>query len=263
MDISTIDISDIISETEYSLRSIIKKSLEKKFGSDWISQCGVKPDKIVIWENYKKKEIGNLGQPLEDSNFYYSDLADLVCIINKNWNEFEKIFIDKEKIKFWFSEIISFRNALSHRRKLTPYQKCRAIGYTGEIRSKIAEYRNMIEKKENYFPIIERVKDNFNNKIEGSNNSFNVSRLLNVGVELIFDVDAIDPLGEQLEYGLSFSGQQQVWQKSNILRYKLSEQNLGRCQVEIKIKSQRSYHYNNQGGWDDISIFVYTIVPFK
>ena len=105
---------------ENSLRVVIKRILEKKYGADWWdSRVPTDPKRRVDGrksEEATKPWHGKRGQ----HEIFYSDFKDLKSIINANREAFMPVFIDIEWILQKLSELEQPRNIVAHHNPMDP-----------------------------------------------------------------------------------------------------------------------------------------------
>ncbi len=99
---------------ENSLRVVIMRILEKKYGANWWD-TRVPVDPKRHFTERKNEEVnkpwhGKRGQ----HEIFYSDFKDLKSIIRANWEDFKPIFSDLEWITQKLSELEHPRNIVAH-----------------------------------------------------------------------------------------------------------------------------------------------------
>ncbi|MGA2361053.1 MAG: Swt1 family HEPN domain-containing protein [Candidatus Aminicenantales bacterium] len=103
---------------ENSLRVVIIRILERKYGSDWWEKkVPVDPKRNVASrksEEDKKPWTGKRGQ----HEIFYSDFKDLKSIIRANAADFKPIFMDLEWIAQKLTELENPRNIVAHHNPL-------------------------------------------------------------------------------------------------------------------------------------------------
>lgn len=254
---------EIIGITENSIRDLISILLSKKFGKDWVTKCGVTPERISRWEERKVEYNKSLGPGItEERLIYFSDFTDLELIISKNWaNTFKDVFDDSKKLSVFLGILSVHRNSIAHNRQLLHYQRMLVIGICEEIRTRIITYRSKMETPDEYFPRIESVADNYGNVVSPDQGKHKATGLvLRPGDKLQFIINATDPLGGKLYYG--FHPNDYYNSKSNTLTITIDKSHIATSmQFDITICSERDGHA--MGKFDDIASFAYTILPEK
>lgn len=181
----------------------IRQLLIKLIGSNDNSNYKVTEDRISAWKDKREIERKKYkGTLIEDRIIYYSDFYDLKTIINKNWDIFSGVFMDKKRFDVFFNEIEKFRNTLSHGREITSSQENLMNGIVGEIRNQITIYHNKNEMREDYFIQIVKISDNFGNSWPGQSQRIT----LRVGDIYELIIDANDPKDREIHYMLSSIG---------------------------------------------------------
>lgn len=254
-----------ISNLENSIRDFLVDHLRRKYGDDYEKHFGVSSERIKIW-NARFEEEGKKfpTTAIEQRLIYYSDFYDLTTIIRKNWdidairNCFEKF----KKIEFYLEELEKYRNPTAHSRDFLKHQEYLIAGISGELRSKIAKYRNMEENVENYFPRIELVRDNYGNfwKIGEEKHIFTKS-VLKPGNVIEFTVTAIDP--EDLPLSYYCSGLKENTPENKLV-VTLTDNEIGvKSPISIGIRSSREYRKIKGNQLDEWVTFYYDIIPNK
>ncbi len=262
-----LDPSANLKDVENSLRNVIFLILKEKYHDRWVESTGVTGDRIVKWHDRREEEKKRQKSgTIEDRLMYYSDFYDLKTIINRNWELFSNIFLDKKTIDVFLTQLEKYRDPDAHRRDLFSYQKMLIAGISGEIRALITKYHSKKATGSDCFPRIESVRDNLGNACTFPGVLFcNSEMILRPGDRLEFLVAASDPEGIDLEYRIStdpgtFLKIDPKWQKSEVLQYDVTEENISkRFSVVISVRSLRSYHAN--GDTDDSAQFIYTVLP--
>ena len=259
------DISQTISDTENALRDFISIVLEKKFGADWIDNCGVTGERINQWKARQEEENSNRVTTIPDTRLiYYSDFSDLRNIICKNWDpEFREAFGDQQTLKVNVEQLINLRNPTAHSRELLPHQKDLASGICGEIRTQIVRYRSKLDDIDEYFPRIEFVQDSFGNSYDATSSSQGVitKSVLRPGDDLSFTISARDPMDRPLEYCLYVGGSNKFqWSECNSFTLTINEAHIGKIfLIELLVKNNEDYRA--RGNCDDNVRFFYSVIP--
>lgn len=123
---------------ENSAREVIRRVLSRKFGTDW-------------WDSEVKKKIKDKAQSrmdTEDRNawhgrrgshpIYYSDIPDLLSIIQRNWNHFKDIFPDPNWVMVRLNEIALSRNIVDHHNPLQKKDRQRLSIYLKDWHDQIS-----------------------------------------------------------------------------------------------------------------------------
>jgi hypothetical protein len=259
-----LDLTQALKDAENALRDFIATSLQKKFGADWVKQCGVSADRVEKWNERKAAEAKRQESgTVEERILYYAEFYDLPKILKKHWDNFSPALGDWKTIEVFLEELGRLRDPDAHRRQLLPHQQHLAIGISGEIRTRLIRYRSKQETPEDYFPRIECVRDNIGNIYTPGPGAVTVrsEAILRVGDLVEFVVTASDPMGANLLYRLDYgAGMTTGWQDSNILAVRLTDKHVGKTvRLETLIKSPRQFHAHAE--WDEFVQFVYTVLP--
>lgn len=233
------DASQALRDAENALRDFIFLILSKN-NIDWLSHCGVAPERIEKWEERKAAETKRQQTGvIEERIIYYADFYDLKTILKKNWSgEFSAALGDWKKFEVYLGELEKLRDADAHRRELLPHQKHLIIGMSGEIRTRIVRYRSKMETPDDCFPRIESARDNLGNLwIPGSDaarllKTVDTKMSLRPGDILEFVVTATDPEDLPLQYAVTVSGTAlPQWQSDQNLRVVVEESHIGKYLV--------------------------------
>ncbi len=99
---------------ENSLRIVIKRILEHKYGKDWWDTKAPKSVRAGVEDRQaregKKPWHGKRGQ----HEIFYSDFGDLRSIIERNWAEFEELFPTRHWITSRLDDLEHPRNVMAH-----------------------------------------------------------------------------------------------------------------------------------------------------
>ena len=99
---------------ENSLRIVIKRIMENKYGKQWWDSKAPKPVKKNVddrkCQEDKKPWHGKRGQ----HEIFYSNFGDLRTIIERNWDDFKKFFPSRLWITQKLDELENPRNVLAH-----------------------------------------------------------------------------------------------------------------------------------------------------
>ena len=114
---------------ENSLRIVIKRVLEKKYGKDWWDHCVKKEVKDLVDERKKRERTtpwhGKRGQ----HEIFYSDFPDLKTIISRNWDSFKEIFPTQPWIFQRLEELEHPRNVVAHNNPVSAEDMTRIVLY--------------------------------------------------------------------------------------------------------------------------------------
>jgi hypothetical protein len=120
---------------ENSLRLVVKDSLVKSFANNWVQT--IQPVLLAGKSKHEQKRLGRIIQSTPDrilEHVYYRDLG---VIIEKFWNEFQAVFLDKNKTLMKLTELEDLRNDIAHNRVLSDHDVKRIEVYYMDLLSKI------------------------------------------------------------------------------------------------------------------------------
>lgn len=246
----------MFNEYENTLRTIIILVLGDKDDATF----GVTPDRILIWrekretENKKKKDI-----QIENRLIYYSDFYDLQTILNKNWEKFKPILIDKKRFEVFNSEIENYRNNIAHGREVLSFQMKIMEGIIGDLKNQLVLYHSKNTNPDDFFIKILRVSDSLGHMWEKSQmfDSVITKSILKVGDKIEFFVDAFDPKGREIEYRVQLINDYIITQSSNKIIVEIVPDMISKsCHFRI-IASTKSSGYRNE----ESIYFNYTVIP--
>ncbi|MDD2914389.1 MAG: hypothetical protein PHP70_03650 [Gallionella sp.] len=261
------DTTQALRDAENALRDFIALLLSKD-NPDWVSHCGIAPDRIERWKERKATEAKRQETGVvEERLIYYADFYDLKTILKRNWaGEFSAALGDWKTFEVYIGELEKLRDADAHRRELLPHQKHLVLGVSGEIRNRIVRYRSKMETPDDCFPRIESVRDSLGNLWvpgcdKGDLKAVGTNASLRPGDILEFVVTATDPEDMPLQYAVAITADSRPeWQSNANLRFVIGESHIGRtfC-LEVSIRSPRPYHARRSN--DDSIIFIYNVLP--
>jgi hypothetical protein len=250
-----------LKDVENSLRDFISVLLPEKLGQEWLSKCGISPERVTKWEEKRDTERKKLHSGItEDRIIYFSDFYDLGNIVSKNWEKiFQPVFIDKKVFEVFINQLETYRNTQAHARELLTFQKYLILGISGHIRNRIVAYRSKMETSQDIFPRFESVRDNYGNTWDPTKPKFiRPDTILHPGDVLEFTMTASDPEGLPLNYKIEFN--ETPWSRENSLKINISEAHIADDRAFlVVVASDRDYHAENS--YDDIIRFFYKVYP--
>lgn len=100
---------------ENSVREVIRRMLVKKFGEDWWNTANISQDIRADVQKRQQKEEKHAWHGKRGAHpIYYTDIDDLVRIVQSNWQAFEMVFSKQH----WFANIVESvemsRNPVAH-----------------------------------------------------------------------------------------------------------------------------------------------------
>jgi hypothetical protein len=102
---------------ENTLRSVVKETLVKKFPKNRAQH--ILPVLLSGKSKHEQQRINDIIASPPDGildHVYYRDLS---VIINKFWNEFQPVFLDKDRTLMKLTELKDLRNDIAHNRVLS------------------------------------------------------------------------------------------------------------------------------------------------
>ncbi|MCT2175890.1 hypothetical protein [Dietzia cinnamea] len=135
----------------------------------------------------------------------YTEFTQLqILILEKQWDAFAPALGKKKHIDTYLSKIAGFRNPTMHARSLLPFEEHLVLGISGELRNRIAIYRNTTEESSMYYPVVDSITDNFGNHHDGVTNAIIQTGVrMEIGETVTFVCRATDPQDRELHWRLS------------------------------------------------------------
>lgn len=100
------------------LRSLIYLELRAAYGSNWTERLPQLPNNVK--RQQKDEEFQYMATPDAQALLAYTDVADLLKIIDEQWSLFEKSLLPKEVWKGRVIELRNIRNRIGHCRRPNP-----------------------------------------------------------------------------------------------------------------------------------------------
>lgn len=232
----------MINEYENLLRTIILEFLGEN-----PSEYKISDERINKWKEKKDIEVKkNKGICLENRLIYYSDFYDLKTIINKNWQLFLPVFLNKKRFEVFFEELENYRNSVMHGRSLTKSQNLILEGILLDQKNLKTIYHNKNKMKDDYFIQITKVSDNIGNiwSETGKSNK----PILRVDDEYELLVEATDPLDREIIYELFFFNKiPSMKQKENRFNIRICKEFICKSERLLLRVSTPDSEYKNEG----------------
>lgn len=188
---------------ELDLRQLVRTVL----GPSWLDTA--RASGVVDVAKLEEKAAVERGR--RPATTVSSDLLDYTeftqlnnLILKKEWDAFAPALGTKKHIETYLSKIAGFRNPTMHARPLLPFEEHLVLGISGELRNRIAIYRNTKEQSSMYYPVVDLITDNFGNTHDGVTNSIIQTGVrLEIGETVTFTCRATDPEDRELHWKLS------------------------------------------------------------
>lgn len=104
---------------ENSVREVINRVLTKKIGSNWWSRSNVRKEIFEKVQGRINKEKENPWHGRRGAHpIYYSDMSDLIYLLDRHWLYFKDIFPRKEWVSEKLEQISFSRNVVDHHNPL-------------------------------------------------------------------------------------------------------------------------------------------------
>ncbi|WP_454164313.1 hypothetical protein [Gordonia iterans] len=198
----------------------------------------------------------------------YTEFTQLqVLILEKAWDSFAPALNKKKHIETYLSKVSGFRNPTMHARALLPFEEHLVLGISGELRNRIAIYRNTQEQASMYYPVVDSITDNFGNTHDGATNLITLTGVrLEIGDTVSFTCRATDPEDRQLHWVLSNNAGHPHTQTSESsgseveLSYTFTRDDVSeKVPLLITLRSDGEFH--RASGVDAHAMFHYAVNP--
>lgn len=266
---------------ETALRTIVREVL----GDDWIKHIS---DPVPLHERQVAERNKRDGLLTSEDLLAFTMLYQLHGVILKNWESFKPVFDDKPRFQVWMKEVDHVRDAIAHSRPLSPHERDLISGISGQVRNLITLYRTNKMPMQNYYPLIEYVRDSFGTDGYESNSSMDgyqipwdhqASLRLDVSMPVSFECRGTDPRGRALEWMLGVNSElllyqdaeEQDWQATDdgsiVLTWTPNEGDVGENALVSIFMRAKGTKYSRQKtitgtrGVDDARAFIYAVNP--
>ena len=130
---------------ENEVRSLIRKTLEEKVGSDWWENLVPKKIKAVAESRQQAAEKDSWIEGAKGDKLEFVDFGGLSSIIITNWDNFREILSSKEWVQQRMNELEKARNFVAHNRMLQPSEFHRIRLYISDW-NKVRTYISNLNK---------------------------------------------------------------------------------------------------------------------
>ena len=202
----------------------------------------------------------------------YTEFTQLqVLILDKQWEAFAPALGKKRHIETYLSKIAGFRNPTMHARALLPFEEHLVLGISGELRNRIAIYRNTKEQSSMYYPVVQSITDNFGNIHDGVTNAIIQTGVrMEIGETVKFTCRATDPEDRELHWQLCSNAAGHPDRQTDeatgnevVLSYTFTRADVSE-QVPLLITLSSSGEFHRLPGstaWDATAMFHYAVNP--
>lgn len=130
---------------ENEVRSLIRKTLEEKVGSDWWESSVSKKIRETAESRQKAAKKDSWIEGAKDDKLEFVDFGGLSSIITTNWECFRDILSNKEWVQQRMNELEKARNFVAHNRMLQPSEFHRIRLYISDW-NKVQAYISNLNK---------------------------------------------------------------------------------------------------------------------
>jgi len=127
---------DPLAAIERTLRNLIHDELSAKFGPEWhhLPEAGLSPEWADRLDEKLLEDQGiQAGTIVYDLPIAYSEFRDLLSLLDKHRDVFDKVFADWTAVRTLLDQAAKLRNTVKHHRDIGPTQKALLTGIAGEI----------------------------------------------------------------------------------------------------------------------------------
>lgn len=255
---------------ELDLRQLVHAVL----GSSWLDTATA--DGVVDATKLEEKAAAERSRRpaavVSNDLLDYTEFTQLQnLILKKQWELFSSALGTRKHIETYLSKIAGFRNPTMHARPLLPFEEHLVLGISGELRNRIAIYRNTKEQSSMYYPVVNLITDHFGNTHDGlTNEIIQTGVRLKIGETITFTCRATDPEGRDLYWKLinnANSGPNsqidEAMGNEVDLSYTFTRADVGE-QVPLLISMRSSGEFHRQSGSSEIdsyAMFHYAVNP--
>lgn len=272
-DVSDIDAYAELVSAETALREVVRLA-----APNWIDDLTT--DEVArLEEKLAEEDKRRDGVTVSRDFLDYTEIHQLERTINKHWEPgVRAILDDKKRTDVYLNIIGDIRNAIGHSRPIYPAERLLLAGAARQIRNQLSIYRSRADGPHLHYPSIDSARDDGGRT--GRHNGEGLSDLskdalheiprINVGDEIVFDMEATDPRGRELDwiahsvpYGEETTANpsfaRATGNRVNIT-WKVTEADYGEYRrVQIALRNGGGYHRYKH--WDDGAAFYYHVNP--
>ncbi|WP_157101574.1 hypothetical protein [Nocardia shimofusensis] len=255
---------------ELDLRQLVRVVL----GSSWLeaARAGGVVD-VAKLEAKVNDERGRRPATVVSTDLIeYTEFTQLqALILEERWDAFAPALGKKKHIETYLSKIAGFRNPTMHARALLPFEEHLVLGISGELRNRIAIYRNTKEQSSMYYPVVDSITDNFGNTHDGVTNAIIQTGVrMGIGETVTFTCRATDPEDRQLHWrlcnnaaGHPDSQTDEATGNEVVLSYTFTRADVGeRVPLLVTLRSSGEFHrLPGPSAWDATAMFHYAVNP--
>ena len=133
---------------ENSVREVIRRVLSKQYGDDWWTVC-IKAEHPKVYSNadsrMENEERNAWHRRRGNHEIHYTDISDLVTIIEGQWSHFKDLFPDQPWVTQRIKEIARSRNVVDHHNPLRKQDQERISVYFADWFTQIDSKKDQLK----------------------------------------------------------------------------------------------------------------------
>ncbi|WP_127886351.1 hypothetical protein [Rathayibacter festucae] len=257
------------SEALRSIETVLRIVVRSRLGDEWLSFPKTKP-REKLEERVAVEQSSRRGVRVSTDLLEYTDLYELIEILEQDWAKFKPIFGDWSSIKPYFGIAKRVRNTVAHNRSVVRYEQELLSGTAGYIRNLVALNREEEDPSREFYPLIEKVEDNLGRAGFKENERHVDPIRVNVGDSVSFVASASDSRGRVIQWGVAkrdsiwfptaFRAGGRASGENVTLQYEFTEWDVSEF-VSIAVAIRADERYHRRSGYDDMRVFTYAVNP--
>ena len=276
---------------EQSLRLLLERVLGKRLGPTWLEQVTT-GEQRARWAAVAEEEMKKRGKrgvaAVEPVGPAYMQLHELITLIDTYWSDVspalgrqaqtaELLKQFERTSRALIGRFNDLRNTVGHSRALLPFEQDLLAGVAGQIRNQVTIFLSEQDSTGEYYPLIQRVADSFNNEApqsqlahpEGWANA-PTGITLRPGDTVAFECSATDPHGRNINWWLSTdmgvpaSEDQATLQRTGervTLVWKVTDNDVGASKTILIYMAAATTPYHRRHHFDQGVSFTYRVDP--
>jgi hypothetical protein len=208
---ATLEPTLAIQTLEDALRQLMSYVYTNEYGAAWLEKISSQEqrDEWTHRAEQEQKKRGPTGAvAVPAAGLAYSDLKDLLGIVNKHWDPLKPALNNRGETRALLTVAERLRNTAQHGRQPLVHEADLLSGIAGQIRNQVTIFMNTQDTTGNFYPRIESVVDSHGHIFQGGpGRGDQISWVptdftLPVGQPVIFTCTAFDPQDRSLRIEL-------------------------------------------------------------